>query len=59
MEISKCHFTVSVTQYTEQDLSFPTHAVCVDEIFTIFHFIVLSSCYDEMKYIDTSSLCGV
>lgn len=44
MEVSQCHFTVSVTQYTEQDLSFPTHAVCVDEIFTIFHVIVLSSC---------------
>ena len=36
MEISKCHFTLSMTQYTEQDLSFPTHAVCVDEIFTSF-----------------------
>ena len=44
MGISKCHFTVSVTQYMEQDLSCPTHALYVDEIFTIFHSIVLSSC---------------
>ena len=43
MEISKCHFKVSVTQYMEQDLNRPTHTLCFAEIFTVFHFIVLSS----------------
>ena len=40
MEISTGHFTVSVTQYTEQDLNCPMHALCFDEIFTISHFIL-------------------
>ena len=37
MDISKGHVMVSVTQYMEQDLNCPTHALCFDEIFTIFH----------------------
>ena len=40
MGISKGHFMVSVTQCTEQDLKCPMHALCFDEIFTIFHFIL-------------------
>ena len=28
------------TQYTEQDLSCPTHALCLDETFIIFHSIL-------------------